>query len=175
MINIGANTKCLIENTPDKFNNLININAGENCNIHIKGIKVLNNPLYISIKNDCSLIIEKDQLFNGSVSIMMLEPSSLEIGMECLWATNVRIWTSDMHPVYDLITNSRINPADNIFIGDRVWFGESCLVLKGSKLLNDCIVGAHAVVTKSTQHLSNSLIAGNPGKVVKTGIYWKPW
>jgi len=172
---IGTNTFCSIKNTPEEFHDSINITAGDNCNIFIKGIKTLNNPLYIYMKNNCSLIINEDQLFNGNVSIMMLEPSKLEIGKECLWARDVRIWTSDMHPVFDLNSNKRINPSEDIFIGDRVWFSEGCLVLKGARILNDCVVAAHTVVTKSTKVVPNSLIAGSPGKIVKTGIYWKPW
>ena len=52
-----------------------------------------------------------------------------------------------------------------IHIGDNVWIGENVVILKGVTIGNNSIIGASAVVTKDIAR--NSLVVGNPAKVVK--------
>ncbi len=54
-----------------------------------------------------------------------------------------------------------------------MWICDSVMVLKNSEILNDSIVGAKSLINKKFCE-SNVIIAGNPGKIVKRGIYWKP-
>ena len=96
----GEGSIVKITNTAENLIEKININCGKNCRIEINGIKIINNVLGIYMADNTSLIIGKDQLINGHVSIMMHEPSEIEIGDSCLWA-NCKIWTSDMHSIID--------------------------------------------------------------------------
>jgi acetyltransferase-like isoleucine patch superfamily enzyme len=54
-----------------------------------------------------------------------------------------------------------------IVIGDRVWIGAQCVVLKNARIGSGCIVAAGSVVTAG-DYPPNSLLAGNPAKVVRT-------
>lgn len=54
----------------------------------------------------------------------------------------------------------------DIIIGSNVWLGDKVTILKGVTIGNNVIVGANSVVTKSIP--SNSVFAGNPGKVIKS-------
>ncbi|MBQ3784445.1 MAG: acyltransferase [Lachnospiraceae bacterium] len=53
-----------------------------------------------------------------------------------------------------------------VVIGNNVWLGDKVAVLSGVHIGNNVIVAANAVVTKDVP--DNSVVAGVPGRVVKT-------
>ena len=57
-------------------------------------------------------------------------------------------------------------PGKAITIGDDVWIGANVSILKGANIGNGCIIGTGSVVIKGN-YPDNSIIAGNPAKVVK--------
>jgi len=56
-------------------------------------------------------------------------------------------------------------PTKKIIVGDNVWLAGQSAVLKGVEISDNSIVAFRAVVTKSVPE--NSVVAGNPAKVVK--------
>lgn len=77
-------------------------------------------------------------------------------------------------PKVNLITiNHDINPFNrnttickSIHIEKRVWIGVAATILPGVSIGENSIVGANAVVTKDVP--SNTIVGGNPAKVIKT-------
>lgn len=55
-----------------------------------------------------------------------------------------------------------------IIIGKNVWVGSYARICKGVNIGDNSIIAANAVVTKDVP--SNSIVAGNPAKIVKTEI-----
>ncbi|NAZ70746.1 acyltransferase [Vibrio toranzoniae] len=53
-------------------------------------------------------------------------------------------------------------------IGDNVFVGANVIILPGLTISSNCIVGAGSVVTKDVPE--NSMVVGNPARVVKTDI-----
>ena len=99
------------------------------------------------------------------------EDASIEIGRDCMFSKFVHLRAGDGHSVLDAESGKRINQARNIVIGDRVWVGRAACILKGAIVPSECIVGAHAVVTR--QYASpGCAIAGNPAAVVREGVTW---
>ena len=89
-----------------------------------------------------------------------------------MFSNKIQLRTSDSHSILDG-NAKRINPGGDIEIGNHVWIGNEVVVLKGSVIPENCIVGARSIVTSSLRATPNSMIAGIPAKVLKTNINWK--
>ncbi len=108
--------------------------------------------------------------FNGRVRLLMHEAGAISIGPDCLIGQS-DFTISDMHSILDVATGRRINPAGDIRLAERVWIGEGALILKGVSIGADSIVGARAVVSADIP--GQSLAAGVPARVIRSGVCWK--
>lgn len=93
---------------------------------------------------------------------------SIRIGENTLIGGNTKIIDNDFHPVLPEIR--RINPHDlmgikPIEIGENVFIGCNSLILKGSKIGDNSVIGAGSVV--SGEIPGNCIAAGNPAKVIR--------
>lgn len=89
---------------------------------------------------------------------------------------NCKILDNDFHPIEAEERNmllrdpnggaSDLVPAKDIVIGKNCFIGCNTIILKGTVLGDNCVVGAGAVVTGVFK--SNSVIAGNPAKIIRT-------
>ncbi|MBN1415989.1 MAG: acyltransferase [Bacteroidales bacterium] len=59
----------------------------------------------------------------------------------------------------------------NTFIGKRCFIGANAIIMPGITVGDESIVGSGAIVTKDVP--SNSIVAGNPAKIIKQGIRTK--
>ncbi len=75
------------------------------------------------------------------------------------------VMDSDTHTIYGDDGNV-INEDKEILLGDKIWIGCDCKVLKGAIIPDNCVVGANSVVTAKSLE-PNSLILGSPAKSVK--------
>ncbi|MBO7042539.1 MAG: acyltransferase [Alphaproteobacteria bacterium] len=119
---------------------------------------------------NCSIEIgEKTMCISTYISAV---GGSLQIGKECLFANDIIIWAGDGHSVLDLETKSVLNkPKGTLKIGNHCWIGQNVSITKSAEISEDCIVGIGSVVTKKFTE-KHVVIAGNPARVVKTGITW---
>jgi acetyltransferase-like isoleucine patch superfamily enzyme len=53
-----------------------------------------------------------------------------------------------------------------VIIEDNVWIGQGVTIMPNVRIGRNCVIGANSVVTKSFQ--ANSILAGNPARVIKT-------
>ncbi len=77
--------------------------------------------------------------------------------------------TSDGHDI--LYNEERVNIAKDIIIGNNVWVTDNVTILKGVKVGNGAVLAINATITKDVP--SDSIVIGNPGKIVKENIKWK--
>ncbi len=95
--------------------------------------------------------------------------SSIKIGRNVLIGANVKIVDNDFHPLdvekRRLAMNEIATIRRPIEIGDDCFIGMNSIILKGTKLGNNVIVGAGSVV--SGNFPDNCIIAGNPAKIIR--------
>ena len=96
--------------------------------------------------------------------------TKITIGKDCMFSKGVHITTTDSHSIISTETGQRTNPAKNIEIRNHVWLGYNVNVNKGVTIEGNSVVASHSVVTKYIP--GNSIAAGVPAKIVKTGITW---
>lgn len=135
---------------------------GENC--RIKG-----GDCWIEDKN-CEIIIGKETTIE-SAHLAVTEPyKKIQIGNGCMFSYGIELRTGDSHSIIDKDSGERINRAKDIVIKDHVWIGAKAVILKGCTVGEESIISIAAVVTKDIP--ANSIAAGVPATVVKTGVSW---
>ena len=121
-------------------------------------------------KSGGSIVIGEHTRILGKTHLAVLEGTSIRIGRDCLFSSDIHFRTGDSHSVLDL-QGRRINPSEDIWVGDHVWFGTKVTCLKGARIPSHSIVGACALVTGKFEK-PNCVLAGVPAKVVKQGVDW---
>lgn len=90
----------------------------------------------------------------------------ISIGDNCRVAAGVVILDYNGHEVRSLDrTKDQDNPMD-VLIGNNVWIGTNAIILKGTSIGDNCVVGAGSVVKGFFP--PDSIIIGNPATVSST-------
>lgn len=97
------------------------------------------------------------------------EGTTITIGDYCLFSNNIEIHTTDYHKI--LKGNEQANRPSNISIGNHCWIGLRCIILKGSVIPDNSVIGCCSLVNKKFTE-NNSMIAGVPAKVISHDISW---
>jgi acetyltransferase-like isoleucine patch superfamily enzyme len=96
--------------------------------------------------------------------------SSVAIGEDCMFSQGIYIATTDSHSILDLASQERINPPQDVSVGDHVWVGAHVKIMKGVDVENGSILGMGSVVTRAVP--ANVAAAGNPARVVREDVSW---
>lgn len=67
-------------------------------------------------------------------------------------------------------SESKAHWVKNIKVGNNVFIGARCLILPGTNIGNNCIIGGGAVVKGCIPE--NSIVCGNPAKIIANTIDW---
>lgn len=94
----------------------------------------------------------------------------ISIGDNTMVAWQSILMDTDQHAICQ--NESVINYDKEIIIGNNVWIGARSFILKGVTIADGSIIGANTTVTRSFQE-TNSIIAGNPTKIIKKNIQWR--
>ncbi|MGL5053756.1 MAG: acyltransferase [Cetobacterium sp.] len=140
-------------------NNIVKI--GEKCDL---------NNLSIVMDNTNGLIEIGEKTTCGKTQIVSLEPYDIKIGKNCMISYDVEIRNTDSHKILDKISGEWINKGKEVIIEDNVWIAMRSIVLKGSRIEKESIIGSGSIVSGSIS--KNSVAAGNPAKILKTKVKW---
>lgn len=89
----------------------------------------------------------------------------ISIGDDATISENVVIMDSDVHNICGT------NKTAPIEIGNHVWIGIGAIILKGVRIGDNAVIAAGSVVTHDVP--SNTVVAGNPAKVIKSNVRWE--
>ena len=160
-----------------KFNGFTVIFKFKNSNIEL-GKNITINSSFVSnlvgltqrsviVARDGGKIVIKDNVGISGATIYSLD--SIEIGENTMIGGGCKIIDHDFHPL-DLEARIRDDRSKikrrKIEIGSGCFIGTNSLILKGTKLGKNVIVGAGSVVSGSFP--DDVIIAGNPARVVRT-------
>ena len=67
---------------------------------------------------------------------------------------------------------SVVNPYRRVVVGNDVWIGCRCVILKGSNVPSNSVLASCSVIT-NVNYRNNSIIAGIPARSVKDIGHWK--
>ncbi|MFC6154926.1 acyltransferase [Nocardioides yefusunii] len=125
----------------------------------------------IRVGQDSVVRIGDDTSMTEVVGISAVEGAKVIIGKDVMIATQVQLRTDDGHPIFDVRTGERVNPARTVRVGDHVWLGWGSVLLGGAKVGSGSVVGMGSVLKRS---IPNNVIAvGSPAKVVRRDIAWE--
>lgn len=153
--------------------------SGACINFHGGGIRINSSPfsnlvgLYqrtiIVARHGGHIDIGENTGISGSTIYSM---EHIEIGKNVLIGGNCKIIDNDFHPlsVEKRVHCQKIEDIKKapIKIGDGCFIGANSIILKGTTLGKNCVVGAGSVV--SGRFPDNVILAGNPARIIKTNI-----
>ena len=115
------------------------------------------------------LYIGRHTVINGA-KIWLGNGSELHLGDDCMLSYEIMIRTTDGHAIMDSATGEIINHQRNsCIIGNHCWLGLRTIVTKNAQIPDHTIVACGTVLTGKFTN-THTIIAGNPGRVIKTGV-----
>lgn len=124
-------------------------------------------PLFINFLRKKGVIIGNDCIFRSpkTTIIDITRPYLITIGNNVDMNVNFKIYTHDWGAhVFINKFGQMINSSGAVTIGNNIYFGADCTILKGVTIGDNCIIGAGSLVTHSIP--ANSVAVGNPCKVI---------
>lgn len=175
--NVKYGKKLLLKGVPVIFNKKgANLTIGNNVVIKSSFLSNLvglySRTIIVTRAKDAVLEIGDNVGISGAT---IYARKGIYIGENTCIGGNAKILDNDFHPIdvedrLRLLTDknggdSDLIPAKEIYIGKNCFIGCNAIILKGTILGDNCVVGAGAVVSGIFE--ANSVIVGNPAKVVK--------
>lgn len=169
--------KLLLKGVPVIFNKKgATLKIGDNCCIKSSFLSNLvglySRTIIVTRSPDAEIIIGDNVGISGAT---IYARKSIHIGDNTAIGGNCKILDNDFHPIEFEERNRLMNdpnggdselvPSKPIIIGKNCFIGCNSIILKGTVLGDGCVVGAGAVVCGKFE--ANSVVAGNPAKVIK--------
>jgi acetyltransferase-like isoleucine patch superfamily enzyme len=142
---------------------------GKNNQIRIHANVKLHNSTLVLRGDSCKIEIGCGSTFGKVYMVCMGKNNLIQVGENCMFAENIDIWATDSHPIYNN-ESELINHSKPVIIGDLVWVGAKCSILKGVNIGSGSIIGMSSIVTKNVA--PKTLNVGNPIRCIKTNIHW---
>lgn len=109
--------------------------------------------------------------FNITAESTIVCAKEIRFGNDCLISWDVLVMDTDEHPIFNA-EQQRINPDTPIHIGNHVWIGCKCTLLKGTDIPDNTVVAAGTLCHSSMDGI-NQIIGGQPVKVLKSNVSWE--
>lgn len=161
---ISVASRCIIRNVS------FEIKGSNNCIILEDTINIMQRGSFLISGDNCTITIGRNSVFRDANFFAGESNTTIKIGKNCLCGI-LTFSTSDFHSIIDLDSGKRINPPNDIKVGDNNWITNHVLIRKGAEIQNFTVVSPYSIVNKKYDQ-SNIILAGQPAKIVKENISW---
>ena len=133
-----------------------------------KGNACIGHGSKLAVGNNGTLIFGKNFTVVAETTIMCQHYIEFGDGVVLSWDN--LIMDTDFHKI--IINNQIVNENKPILIGNNVWVGCRCTILKGTIIDDGNVVSSNS---RLTRHIPGQglLIGGSPAKLLKTNIRWE--
>lgn len=142
------------------------VEISSNCSCMMVDFHMEQNNNCINIGNCTTMHGRKD----NHVIFELDEGKAIVLDEDCMISNGTTFRNSDSHSLLDLKGN-RLNNAKDVYIRKHCWIDLRSLILKGTVIPKNTIIGVGSLCNK-TYIEENTVITGNPAKVVKTNVIW---
>ncbi len=149
-------------NLKNSFSGKFDLKVGKNSKCNIGKFLMIDGPVYIKILENSKINIGDNCFFNHNCCITAMD--SITIGNDCMFANNVTIIDHN-HTILNNKASKDNYDIKQITIGNNVWCGANVIILKGTKIGNNSIIAAGAVV--NTNVPDNEIWGGVPARKIK--------
>lgn len=118
----------------------------------------LNYNATIEIHKDATVEIGSAYINSGAV---VLAAERITIGDGVLVSREVFIYDADHHPIVNE-KGEQINPPRPVVIGDHVWIGLKCTLVRGTKIGEGAVIAANSLVGGKIK--TGTMASGNPAR-----------
>lgn len=127
-----------------KLGKRVSITVRKNSTLIITGKFVTRNNVEIVISNNAEISIG-DRVFINSNCILSAR-KKISIGNNVQLGPNCLIYDNDHDYHVDPKERSQRFQCDDVIIGDDVWIGAGTIILKGTQIGHNCVIGAGSIV-----------------------------
>lgn len=120
------------------------------------------------IVNTGELRFGADFCINAATEVICYK--RISFGSDVLISWDCLIMDSDLHPVFTIESDRRVNADEPIEVGDHVWIGCRSIILKGSSIPKNSIVAAGSIICK--KYGNENAVYSSKGKI-RDSISWK--
>jgi acetyltransferase-like isoleucine patch superfamily enzyme len=125
----------------------------------------------IRLGEDCTVEVGAGVTTTARAFLAASEGTRLVLGDDCMLASDVQLRTDDAHPIFDIHTGARVNPAEDIVIGAHVWLAYGVRCLGGARIGDGSVIGMDSLVTGAIPN--NCIAVGTPARAVRRDIAWE--
>lgn len=149
--------------------------------IYVSGIPKINSNFYISIRKKSKLVIGKGFRARNDISFRVYDNGKIEIGNNCFFNDGCSINCRDKIVIgNNVICGQNVLFFDHdhnykndmnefikkeIVIGNNVWLGANCTILKGVTIGENVVVGANTLIKEDIP--SNSIVYQKKELIIK--------
>ncbi len=167
----GSNNECRIHQGSGVFDVGSNICFYGNHAVAEIGKIYVHASITVLMGENARLYIGNDFSSNGTNFNLTETASNIHIGNNVLFARNTKVYSSDMHTIYDTKTHKVLNAKNKIRMENNIWICEDVMILGNSEIGSNSVIAARSLVN-SQFSISGCILAGTPAEIVKTGISW---
>ena len=139
-------------NPQGKFSTGKNVRISPGCRLDITGQLTIGDNTYINPRT------------------IICATNKIEIGSDCAISWDCLILDGDLHTI--VVENTQRVNNSPIIIGNNVWIGAKCTILKGVQIGNGAIIAAGSVVASNVP--DNTIVGGVPAKIIMDNVSWIP-